>query len=159
MADKEPNSEQKKVKINNDCIFSKENVNMGHQSEIDYLKCILVFLMGVSHVYSYFTIGNFGTLIYTLSLLTGACGCMLLMGIAMKYSRHHELKDYIARGKVLSKSHCLVVNWRKNFYFKSTPFFANRYTYFCWTCFFVFSSTEKNEIFRYIYCDYWSYYE
>ena len=101
MADKEPNSEQKKVKINNDCIFSKENVNMGHQSEIDYLKSILVFLMGVSHVYSYFTIGDFGTLIYTLSLLTGACGCMLLMGIAMKYSRHHELKDYIARGKVL----------------------------------------------------------
>ena len=101
MEDKESKSKQEKEKIDNNSIFSKENVNMGHQTEIDYLKSLLIFLMGTTHVYSYFSVGIFGPILYSTSFILGAAGCMLLMGIAMKYSRKHDIKDYVSRGIVL----------------------------------------------------------
>ena len=101
MTDKESKSKQDQVKIEDNCIFSKEKVNIGHQSEIDYLKTVLVFLMAMSHVYSYICFGDFAYIIFFLSALTGGGGCMLLMGITMKYSRHKEIKDYVSRGIVL----------------------------------------------------------
>ena len=101
MEDKESKSEQKEAKTVNNCIFSKENVNMGHQPEIDYFKAVIVFLIGVSHVYSYFTVGCLAIIVYTLSLILGGGGCMMQMGIAMKYSRRHEIKNYVTRGIIL----------------------------------------------------------
>ena len=101
MADKESKIEQKQEKIEDNIIFSKENVNMGHQSEVDYLKSYIVFLMGIAHVYSYYCVGDLGPLIYLSSALTGGGGTMLMMGIGMKYSRHQEVKDYVSRGIIL----------------------------------------------------------
>ena len=101
MVDKESKLKQNEKKIDKNCIFSKENVNLGYQPEIDYHKTIVVFLMGISHVYSYYSIGYFGDIIYLLSLLSGAGGNMILMGIGMKYSRRHELKNYVSRAMIL----------------------------------------------------------
>ena len=101
MTDKEPKSEEKKEKIEDNIIFSKENVNTGHQLEIDYLKSFIVFLMTMSHVYSYFCVGYLGAIVYFSSALTGGGGNMIMMGISMKYSRHQDIKDFISRGIVL----------------------------------------------------------
>ena len=101
MAEKKSKSDKEKEKIKNNCIFSKDEVNTGHQPEIDYLKTLLVFLMGICHVYSYFSVGILGPFAYFISFFLGAGGCMLLMGIAMNYSRHKELKDFVFRGIAL----------------------------------------------------------
>ena len=45
-----PNEE----KIEENDIFSKENVNMGRQPEVDYLKAFLIFLMVNDHVYYHY---------------------------------------------------------------------------------------------------------
>ena len=44
MKDKDSNSKQLETKIDNNHIFSKENVNLGYQPEFDYLKALSVFL-------------------------------------------------------------------------------------------------------------------
>ena len=57
MTDKESKSKIKEVKIDNDSIFSKEDVNTGHQPEFDYIKTLGVLMIVVSHLYIEFSIG------------------------------------------------------------------------------------------------------
>ena len=101
MADEKSDSKQKEEKKEENCIFSKENVNMNHQREIDYAKTIGILLFGLIHVYNHYSKGNFSRIIYFIGLILGAGGFMLHMGIGIKYSRHHELKNYISRGIIL----------------------------------------------------------
>ena len=101
MESKESKSEQKKASIDNNQIFSKENINMGRQQEVDYLKTLGIFLIIFSHVYDNYSKGCLAHIIYFLSFILGAGGAMLLMGMGMKYSRHHDPKNYISRGIVL----------------------------------------------------------
>ena len=82
-------------------IFSKENINIGHQSELDYLKAMDIFLMILLHVYDNYSKGYLYHYIDFISFILGAAGFMLLMGIGMKYSRHHEPKNYFDRAFVL----------------------------------------------------------
>ena len=98
MESKESKSEQKKASIDNNSIFSKENINMGRQQEVDYLKTLGIFLIIFSHVYDNYSKGCLAHIIYFLSFILGAGGAMLLMGMGMKYSRHHDPKNYIIRG-------------------------------------------------------------
>ena len=101
MAEKEQESKHKKEKINNNNIFSKENINIGHQSEIDYIKAICVFLIVIVHIYINFSFGILLQIIlFTLNLIS-ANTLMFLMGIGMRYSRHHEPQNYISRGIAL----------------------------------------------------------
>ena len=95
---KKPETEKKDKKIENKSLFSKDNVNMKHQSEFDYLKTLGVFLIAHVHVYDDFSYGYFRGIIDYLGFLIGAGGFMILMGLGMKYSRHHEIKNYIDRG-------------------------------------------------------------
>ena len=101
MADKESKFEKKEENIDNNFIFSKKNVNTSHQSEFDYFKTIIAILIVIVHVYSYYNIGYFGCIVYPLIQVLGAPGCMIQMGIGMKYSRHHEIKYFITRGIIL----------------------------------------------------------
>ena len=98
MADKK--SINKKDNDNN-CIFSNENVNLGHQPEIDYFKTVGVFLIAIVHVYNNYSLGCLVKVAYFLSLILGAGGSMMQMGIGMKYSKHHDLKNYVSRAFIL----------------------------------------------------------
>ena len=93
--------ESKQNDIN--CVISTENVNIGHQPEIDYLKAILIYLMINDHVYFHYSHGCIilNQIMDFIIHLFGAGGFMLLMGFGMKYSKHHEPKNYISRGIVL----------------------------------------------------------
>ena len=55
MENNESEIKQKNKKIENNCIFSKEKVNIGHQPEIDYVKALCVFLIVMQHIYQNFT--------------------------------------------------------------------------------------------------------
>ena len=101
MANKESESKKQEANIDHNCIFSKENVNTGRQPEFDYYKTLNIFLMTLSHVVENFSKGYFNKVMDFLSIIFGAAGFMLLMGIGMKYSRHHDPKNYISRGIVL----------------------------------------------------------
>ena len=94
-------AEKKNAKNINKSIFSKENINIGHQSELDYLKAMDIFLMILLHVYDNYSKGYLYHYIDFISFILGAAGFMLLMGIGMKYSRHHEPKNYFDRAFVL----------------------------------------------------------
>ena len=98
MADKESILNKKEEKKDSNCIFSKENVNMGRQSELDYYKGLNVILMTLLHGYENFSQGFLFSFLEFLSIFFGAAAFMILMGIGMRYSRHHELKNYINRG-------------------------------------------------------------
>jgi len=102
MENKESESKQEDKQIEHNCIFSKEKVNLGHQPEIDYVKALCVFLIVLQHIYQNFTSDSsefIFMIMYVLSnSITPATALMLLMGIGMKYSRHHEIKYYITRG-------------------------------------------------------------
>ena len=102
--------EYKKMELKNkdedtdfNLIFSKENVNMGHQPEIDYHKALLIILMIHDHVYYHYSLGSFYfyKIMEFFIFVFGAGGFMFLMGIGMKYTRHHEPKHFIERGIVL----------------------------------------------------------
>ena len=102
MADKRSGEKQKGEIIEKNCIFSKENVNMGHQPEFDYLKTLGVFCITTAHVYLHYNInGYLYSLVYYLCTILTAGALMILMGIGMKYSRHHEPKNYFERAFVL----------------------------------------------------------
>ena len=102
MTDEESESKKKETKDADDCIFSKENVNLGHQPEIDYLKTLAVFSMTLDHAYLHFN--TTGYLYYIIELIVNfltAGALMFLMGINMKYSRNHDPKRYLNRSIVL----------------------------------------------------------
>ena len=102
MEDKESKFKQKKdTKIDKNCIFSKENVNTGHQPEFDYLKTILVVLIVLCHFYEEFSKNFVFEIVLFWSWIFKAGSLMMLMGIGMKYTRHHEPKDYFYRGTTL----------------------------------------------------------
>ena len=101
MSDKESKSRKNETKIDENLIFSKENVNMGHQPEFDYLKTLGVYEIVLTHVYITFSYGYLIKFIRHIAIMLSAGGLMILMGMGMRYSRHHELKYYIARGFVL----------------------------------------------------------
>ena len=101
MAEKKTKLIEKKTKIDENCIFSKENINTSHQPEFDYLKMLGVFSICVSHVYINFSEGCLRIIIDFLRFKLTAGALMLLMGIGMKYTRHHEPKNYICRGFIL----------------------------------------------------------
>ena len=96
-------SQQKEEKSYNNCLFSSENVNVGHQPEIDYLKTFLIYLMVNDHVYFHYSKGNFNfnKIMDFIIHVFGAGGFMFLMGIGMRYSKYHEPKNYFARGIIL----------------------------------------------------------
>ena len=100
MEDKESKLKHKEAKTENNNIFSKENVNMGHQPEFDYLKTLSVFLIIMMHFYEIHK-GALYNILIVISYALKAGALMLLMGMGMRYSRHHEPKDYIARGFIL----------------------------------------------------------
>ena len=95
------NREKEKEIIDNNYIFSKEKVNNGHQPEIDYLKSTSVVLMIITHVYLEYNMGIFYYIMVITDNILTASTFMFLMGIGMKYSRHHEPKNYIFRGIIL----------------------------------------------------------
>jgi len=98
MKDKESESKQNETKIDRNCIFSKENVNTGHQPEIDVFKAYCIFLIVIVHVYINFSYGILlEMLLITLNIISGNT-LMFLMGLGMKYSRHQEPKHCISRG-------------------------------------------------------------
>ena len=96
--DKKSELKKEEEKIDNDCIFSKENVNMGHQKEFDYLKAFEIFIMGHTLVYDNYSPDYLYGIVHYIGYILGANVFMILMGIGMKYSRHHEPKNYISRG-------------------------------------------------------------
>ena len=98
MKDKESEVKQINSNIDNNCIFSKENVNLGHQPEFDYVKALCVFLTIITHVYLNYSLGCIWKIIYFFDNIFTAGTFMLLMGIGMKYSRHQEPKKYFSRG-------------------------------------------------------------
>ena len=101
MLDKESESKEKKEKIDSKCIFSKENVNTGHQPELDFFKAYCIFLIVIVHMYVNFTFGILiAPLLLTLNIIS-ANTLMFLMGLGMKYSRHNEPKHCISRGIAL----------------------------------------------------------
>ena len=101
MEDKNCNTNKKDKNIDNYSIFSNENVNLGHQPEIDYFKTVGVFLIAIVHVYNNYSQGCLVKVAYFLSLILGAGGSMMQMGIGMKYSKHHDLKNYVSRAFIL----------------------------------------------------------
>ena len=101
MEDKKSELIKKMKKIDKTCIFSKEKINISHQPEFDYLKTLGVFSICVSHVYMTFSEGCLRLFVDFLRFILTPGALMLLMGIGMKYTRHHEPKNYIYRGFVL----------------------------------------------------------
>ena len=101
MTDKESKSKIKEVKIVNDSIFSKEDVNTGHQPEFDYIKTLGVLMIVVSHLYIEFSIGYLLIILQDLGIIITAASLMFPMGVGMKYSRHHDIKSYAIRGITL----------------------------------------------------------
>ena len=101
MKDKETNSNPQETKIDNNNIFSKENVNLGYQPEFDYFKALLVFLIVFTHIYLSYSNGCLYILLFVLVSIITASSPMFMMGMSMKYSRHHEPKYYFSRGIVL----------------------------------------------------------
>ena len=101
MKDKDSNSKDLETKIDNNHIFSKENVNLGYQPEFDYVKALMVFLIVITHIYLSYSNGClYNILVVLLGIITASI-TMFMMGIGMKYSRHHEPKYYFSRGIVL----------------------------------------------------------
>ena len=101
MKDKDSESKQRKEKINHDCIFAKENINMGRQPEFDYYKTLLICTLILCHIYINFSPGYLFILIKNIVTILSAGSFMFQMGVGMKYSRHHEIKDYFSRGVLL----------------------------------------------------------
>jgi len=101
MKNKDSNSKQLETKIDNNHIFSKENVNLGYQPEFDYVKALLVFLIVITHIYLSYSNGCLFILLVVLLSIITASAPMFMMGVGMKYSRHHEPKYYFSRGIVL----------------------------------------------------------
>ena len=98
MVDKESEPKEKKAKIDDNCVFSKEKVNMGRQTEVDYAKTVGILLIVLCHIYDNFSKGFLVEITYFLSFIIGAGGAMLSMGMGMKYSKHQEPRYYVARG-------------------------------------------------------------
>jgi hypothetical protein len=101
MKEKDSESKIKDDKTDNTFIFSNENVNIGRQPEFDYLKTLAIIIMIASHLnvgYSYCYI--YKTL-EDVEALISAATYMFLMGMGMKYSRHHEIKHFVSRGITL----------------------------------------------------------
>ena len=96
--DKDSESKNKKENIENDSIFSKENVNTGHQPEIDYLKALSICIMILSHLNVGYTASYLYLKLEIIEIILSHSCFMFLMGIGMKYTRHQELKYYVARG-------------------------------------------------------------
>ena len=63
MEDKKSDVKQKDTKIQEDCIFSEENVNTGRQPEFDYLRTLGVCAIILTHFYLSFSQGIFFELI------------------------------------------------------------------------------------------------
>ena len=101
MEGNESKSNKKKTKITDNLVFSKENVNVDRQPELDYFKTLLTIIMILLHFYEDFSRDNLTLIIDIAGFFLGAPGFMMLMGIGMKYSRHNEVKYYISRGIVL----------------------------------------------------------
>ena len=100
---KELDPKEKEKKNEENSIISSEKVNMSHQSEFDYLKAFLLFLMINDHLYDSYSTGNYYVykIMEFVIFVLGAGGFMLSMGVGMKYTRHHEPKDYIERAIIL----------------------------------------------------------
>ncbi len=101
MEDKKTKLKQKETLIKDNCIFSKDNVNVGHQPEFDYLKTLGVFLIILTHFEQSFSEGILFNIAMNISYTLKAGALMVLMGIGMRYSRHHEITNYFSRGFVL----------------------------------------------------------
>jgi len=106
MKDKDSYSKKKddKIdnKIDNNYIFSKDNVNTGHQPEFDYLKTLDVIIMIGSHLnVGYAECYFYKAIIADVESLITAASLMFLMGLGMKYSRHQEIKHLVSRGITL----------------------------------------------------------
>ena len=108
MENKGTESKQKAEKIANNCVFSKENVNMGRQPEFDYIKTLIIFIMIFQHVYENYSRDCLSDMIDFLGFIFGADVFMTLMGIGMKYSRNHSPSTYVSRGiLLLTKGQCV----------------------------------------------------
>ena len=95
-------------KITNNNIFSKEKINIGRQPEFDYFKTLLIIIMLLLHFYCEYSKDCFSLTIDIAGFFLGAPSFMMLMGIGMKYSKHHESKYYIFRGiELLTKGQLL----------------------------------------------------
>ena len=96
--DKDSESKNKKEITENDSIFSKENVNTGHQPEIDYVKALSICIMILSHLNVGYTASYLYLKLEIIEIILSHSCFIFLMGIGMKYTRHQELKYYVARG-------------------------------------------------------------
>jgi hypothetical protein len=96
MEDKEFEDKKNEVKIAKNSIFSKENVNIGHQPEFDYLKTLFILIMLPNHVSEHYCKDCFTIIVDYVGFMIGAAGIMMLMGIGMRYSRHQEPSYYFS---------------------------------------------------------------
>ena len=117
MKEKDSESKKTKTKIDSNSIFSNENINMGYQPELDYLKALNIFLLILIHTYLSISSGYFLTILKHLSMIISAGGFMFLMGMGMKYSRHHDIQYYFYRGFVL-----LTISQFFNFFRNCLPY-------------------------------------
>lgn len=99
--EKDLESKKKEAKIDFINDYSKDNVNKGYQPEFDYLKTISIIIMIVSHLNIGFSKCYLYKALEDMEVILSAATFMFLMGIGMKYSRHHDLKDYVSRGITL----------------------------------------------------------
>ena len=79
----------------------KSEKKIERQPEFDYCKTLGIFLMISLHVYDNYSKGYIYHIVDFLSFILGAAGFMILMGMAVKYSRHQSPKQYIFRGLAL----------------------------------------------------------
>ena len=101
MTNKESKEKKKEIKIDDNCIFSNENVNLGHQPEFDYVKAVSILCMTLDHTFIHYNGGYLFTAVEFVTNYLSAGSFMLLMGIGMKYTRNHDPNKYLVRGIVL----------------------------------------------------------
>lgn len=81
--------------------FSKENVNLGRQPEIDALRALTIFFMLIVHAFESCA-DSLDNAVYVafhfMELLTGAATFMFCMGMGMRFGRAQSPRSYLQRG-------------------------------------------------------------
>ena len=83
-----------------DAIFSKEEVNIGRQSEFDYLKGIFMLFIYLIHAFQA-TLSpqdSISQWIYSFATMSGAAVFIFVMGIGTVYSKHTAPSDFAKSG-------------------------------------------------------------
>lgn len=86
-------------------LFAADYVNSGRQKEFDLIRGLTIFFMVFNHAQGEmfgFEPGTAVNLVLNLrSNLLGAAAFMIIMGVALNYTRHNRAEDFIDRGWIL----------------------------------------------------------